>query len=315
MLVVGDVMLDVYRMGRVDRISPEAPVPVVSLVDVEARLGGAANVALNIKTLGGEPVLCTVTGDDEAGRRLRALLAEAGIDGRRVIANAGRKTTVKTRILASGQQLLRLDEEDTADVTEDDSAQMRHYIAGLCGRQEVDAIVLQDYDKGVLTPALIAHIREVARQHDIPVVVDPKQRNFWHYRGVSLFKPNLKELAYGLNRDVPVTQSALDDAADEVKHRLGCRYVVVTLSSKGIYVKDRLGEPGQLRDTGARAVADVSGAGDTVISVLALGMASEIPLQAAVDLANRAAGIVCGKLGVAPVYAEELRGADASSDE
>lgn len=303
-LVVGDVMVDSYQIGRVDRISPEAPVPIVLLDKIENRLGGAANVALNVTALGGEAILCSVIGDDDNGELLKNVMTQQNLSLSGIVSSNERKTTIKSRIFASGQQLLRIDDEDSHFLSQDEEQAFLQQIFAVLKRTEVDVILFQDYNKGVLTEYVIKKLIEYARTNDIQTVVDPKWTNFFSYKGVTLFKPNLKEISEAMGREIPPDKKHLDLATKELKERMSCAHIFVTLSEKGLYVQNESGS--FLMPTTTQSVADVSGAGDTVISVIALGMACGAEMYKIAKLSNKAAGIVCSKLGVVPILKEEL---------
>lgn len=300
-LVVGDLMLDVYLRGTATRISPEAPVPVVRVTEEWRALGGAANVACNVVSLGGRCEVVGHVGADSAGGDLIDELERAGVSTRGVRRLAGRPTTVKTRIMARHQQVARYDREHDDEVGDDVAAALValiHELGPTC-----DAIALEDYNKGVLTEVVIKAALEVGRRHDIPIVVDPKVRNFFTYDGATVFKPNLSELSGALRSPV-----RFDDAAwlAETRALLGCRHLLVTLGELGMALLTEGGE--YLRvPTVARSVYDVSGAGDTVTAVLALALGAGADVAEAAILANFAAGIEVGKVGVATIFPDELR--------
>lgn len=303
-LVIGDLMLDRYHFGRVTRISPEAPVPVVDVERTENRPGGAANVALNIVSMGAAVTLCGVIGDDDNGERLIKCLAVKGFDTSLVITTHDRPTTTKTRIIGNNQQILRVDhesrEEIGAELTGKIIARLKESLHGY------DAIILEDYDKGLLNAELIAAIVEAANAHGIPVAVDPKFRNFLDYKGVTLFKPNLKELNEALHHriskaDLPAIQSAVM----ELRQRMPHANALVTLSENGVLLVDAQGHPTHI-PAHLRKIADVSGAGDTVIAVMALAMAAGLPLPSSAAIANLAGGLVCEEVGVVPITYQRL---------
>ncbi len=299
-LIIGDVMVDRYLSGTVDRISPEAPVPVVRVREEENRPGGAANVALNVRALGAEPILLSVVGQDEAGRDFTdELLPGLGISTAGILSSQERRTTLKTRVLAQRQQLLRADFEDTQDLSAREEAALLQRLEKLLTDRPPDVIILQDYNKGVMTAGVIETVMRRAEELGIPTAVDPKDRHFWAYRGATLFKPNLREMQAQLDRPLVPTLAALDDADRLLRERLGNRYSMITLSEHGIYVSD--GTESSISPTAARAVADVSGAGDTVISVVACGLARKLPPAELARLANLAAAQVVGKSGVVAV--------------
>jgi len=304
-LVVGDVMVDSYQIGRVNRISPEAPVPIVLLDEIENRLGGAANVALNVTSLGGEAILCSVIGDDDNGELFKSIMTKENLSISGIISSTERKTTIKTRIFSSGQQLLRVDEEDSYFLSQDEEQAFLQQIFVVLKRTDVDVILFQDYNKGVLTAHVIKKLIEYAQSNGIQTVVDPKWTNFFAYQGVTLFKPNLKEISEAMGQEILPDKAHLDVATLELKQKMSCTHVFVTLSEKGLYVQNDSGS--FLMPTSTQSVADVSGAGDTVISVIALGVACGAEMYEIAKLSNKAAGIVCSKLGVVPILKEELK--------
>lgn len=305
-LIVGDVMLDRYLMGSVARISPEAPVPVVLHQRTENRLGGAANVALNVRALGGEPVLCSVVGQDEDGKFFCEILPKNGIAGEGIMLSATRRTTVKTRILGNNQQMLRIDREDTHDLTEEERIIFLRKIEGLLDRKACSVVIFQDYNKGVLTEEIISAVVGMAKSRGIPTAVDPKLRHFFAYRGVDLFKPNLKEMRDSAPFPIAADAESLARAASFLQDRLQNRLTMITLSEKGLFLSDDAGS-GAIYPTQTRNVADVSGAGDTVISIAAMGLAAGLDLPTIAALSNLAGGQVCQVPGVAPVNLELLR--------
>lgn len=302
-LVVGDLMLDVYLRGTATRISPEAPVPVVRVTEEWHALGGAANVACNVVALGGACEVVGHVGTDRAGNDLLYELERAGVSTRGVRQLCGRPTTVKTRVMARHQQVARYDREVDDEVNEDIAASLITMIEEL--GPGCDAIALEDYNKGVLTEEVIRTAIEVGKRHGIPVVVDPKIRNFFGYDGATVFKPNLVELSAALRRPI------LFDDADwlaETRALLGCRHLLVTLGELGMALLTESGEFLRV-PTVARSVYDVSGAGDTVTAVLALALGAGADVTEAAVLANHAAGVEVGKVGVATVSPDELRAA------
>lgn len=304
-LVVGDVMIDRYVTGSVDRISPEAPVPVVHLQRREDRLGGAANVALNIKALGATPYLCSVIGTDRDGERFYNLLPESGLSTKGMVQSAERITTVKTRILAGSQQLLRVDEETTADLSQRDVQQFLANLTHILDERDIHVILFQDYNKGVLSNEVIRSVMLEAIKRDIPTTVDPKFKNFWAYKHVTMFKPNLKEIRSQLPIEVLPEAASLQRAADYLREKLDNAYALITLSERGLFIE----KEGQYLMVGTRPrqIADVSGAGDTVISVASLGLALGLSMQEIAVLSNLAGGQVCERLGVVPVDKVQLQ--------
>jgi D-glycero-beta-D-manno-heptose-7-phosphate kinase len=303
-MVAGDLMIDAYYRGSVNRISPEAPVPVVNVSSSENRPGGAANVALNLVTLGAKAVICSVVGADQKGRESARLLAENGIETSGLIESRERPTTVKTRIISAGQHLLRVDEEVTTPLSDGET---RNFLAAAEGEFErgVDLLIFEDYNKGVLTPEVIRELTDLAHRFKIPTAVDPKKDNFFAYRGVTLFKPNLKELREGLKIDLPKTDTAALEAADAMlRERLGHEISLITLSEAGIFARSK-SESVRIA-AHPREIMDVSGAGDSVIAVAGLCLAAGADLQTIARLANLAGGLVCEKSGVVPILADDL---------
>ena len=304
-LVIGDVMIDSYVWGNVDRISPEAPVPIVSVVKKENRLGGAANVAKNLLSLGAVPIICSVIGVDFYGNIFRDLLNQNSLTDEGIITSNQRKTTVKTRIISSSQQLIRIDEEDAVVLEIKEEELLLKKIKKLI-ESGVDAIIFEDYDKGVLTKTLIKEVISLANSKGIITTVDPKKNNFFEYKNATLFKPNLKEIKEGLNVNISIEdKESFVNAIYGLLTKQNFNYVVVTLSENGIsgITKDKeiIFYPAEKRN-----ISDVSGAGDTVISVLTLCLISGCNFKDAVFLANLAGGLVCEKVGVVPIDRNEF---------
>lgn len=298
-LIVGDVMIDRYLTGSVERISPEAPVPVVLLSGREDRLGGAANVALNVQAMGAAAYLCSVTGRDVAGDEFAGLMAARALDAEGIIRRPGRITTVKTRVMSGAQHLLRIDEEVAEDITPEEEKLLLRAVLNALDSRPVHVIIFQDYNKGVLTSGLIAGILREAQSRGIPTVVDPKEKNFWAYRGVQLFKPNLREIRRHYPGEVLPEIESLQETAAYIREQLGNSLTLITLSEKGLFVDDA--GKSELLPTQPRVIADVSGAGDTVISVAALCLALGVPPRAMAAIANLAGGQVCERPGVVSV--------------
>ena len=304
-LVVGDIMIDRYLQGNVERVSPEAPVPVVRLQNREDRLGGAANVALNIKALGGNPILCSVIGLDQNAESISRLMPEAGLSTEGILQSAHRITTVKSRILAHNQHLLRVDQEDDHDLEADTCENFLNRIIKLLNTHPIDGILFQDYNKGVLSLSIIRSLLLEAIKRDIPTTVDPKFKNFWAFKRATLFKPNLKEIRHQLNHSIEPNLASLRKAAKTLRDKLGNSHTMITLSEKGIFIDaEGLSE---IIPTQERSIADVCGAGDTVISVATLGLASRLPMRETAILSNLAGGQVCEKVGVVPIDKEQLQ--------
>ncbi len=305
-LVIGDLMLDSYLWGEVDRISPESPVPVVDVRGEDHRPGGAGNVALNLRALGAGVSILALIGEDEAGTLLQELLEEAGIDTGSLIRSGSRPSTRKTRILGRNQQMIRIDREDRSPIASKLEEEVLGRLQQAIDNSEPDLILIQDYNKGLLSANVIRGIAEMAGKHGIFIAVDPKRNNFFEYRGVDLFKPNLKELNDSLGYRLDGSdQEALASALKTMRERMPHRYSLLTLSSRGMALFDGK----SLRHFAAhpRQVADVSGAGDTVIAVAALALASGCDTERAIGLANLAGGLVCEKVGVVPVDNGKLR--------
>ncbi|MDT8322891.1 MAG: D-glycero-beta-D-manno-heptose-7-phosphate kinase [Bacteroidota bacterium] len=300
--VVGDVMLDRYIWGRVSRISPEAPVPVVDVNSESNHLGGASNVALNIKSLGAVPVLFGVVGRDTNANELKGIFAQENIITDFLVEDSDRPTTVKTRIIAGSQHVVRIDYEDRQQISEDTTRRLIDRLENHIG--SIHNIILQDYNKGVIGPSLIRQVIELANSHDIPVLVDPKFNNFFEYKGVTVFKPNRNETEDALKRRLSDEQS-FTEAARMLRERLGCRHVLLTLGELGMLLLDDDGSVTRV-PTRARKVADVSGAGDTVIATLAVAMASGATLVESSHIANFAGGLVCEEVGIVPVDRDKL---------
>ena len=293
-------MIDAYLWGKVDRISPEAPVPIVSVHKKESRLGGAANVALNIKALNAQPIICAVVGDDAEGEEFMSLLAKENISSVGMVKIRQRQTTVKTRVIGHNQQILRIDAETDIEISPSETDLVLVKFHQILADKEIHAIIFEDYDKGLITNQLIDAVITIAKEKKIPVIVDPKKRNFLAYKNVDVFKPNLKELKEGLKIDFdPKNFTDLQNAVSLLKDKIKAKNIIVTLSELGVYalndVKDQL-TPAHIRN-----VADVSGAGDTVISVLATCIAAGADIFTAAKLGNLAGGLVCEKVGVVPV--------------
>jgi len=302
-LIIGDVMIDSYLWGNVSRISPEAPVPIVNVQKREQRLGGAANVALNVQALGATPILCSVVGSDGEGENLLRLMEINGLNRAGIVQSNHRITTVKHRILASSQHLLRIDSEMDKLIDEEEQELLWKKIETLLS--DVQAVIFEDYDKGVITQELIERTINLANQKNIPTIIDPKKRNFLFYKNATLFKPNLKELKEGLKIDF--NHHHIDEITEAVKklqETLDAKSVMTTLSEKGVLIyseKETHHIPAHLR-----SIADVSGAGDTVVSVAALCVALNLPLKLVADLSNLAGGLVCEYQGVVPINKSKL---------
>jgi len=302
-LIVGDVMLDAYIIGKVDRVSPEAPVPIVNIGSLENRLGGAANVALNIAALNAIPVLCSVIGNDKDGLVFLDILKQRGMETQNIILSNDRSTTTKTRVLGNNHHLLRLDKEDLHDLNEmDNNLLLQRYKQVL---PNCDVVILQDYNKGVLTENNIETLINLAKKLGKPIAVDPKKKNFLRYKGVTLFKPNLKEIKEGLNTDANLKdKEQLKKEVLKLNVFLQNELTMVTLSEDGVMISDHKNFdfiPAHLRN-----ISDVSGAGDTVISVASLCLALGESPKTIAAISNLAGGLVCEETGVMPIDIEKL---------
>lgn len=304
-LIIGDSMIDTYVYGDVRRISPEAPVPVVDVTSKDVRPGGAANVALNVQKLGATAFICSVVGDDYEGKELRDLLESFDVSSDYLITDDKRITTVKQRVISDAHHLLRIDKEEVTPISSEVEDRLFVHILRLL--PDMDAIVLEDYDKGVLTPAFIQKIVERARQYSVPVAADPKVRNFNFYNGVSLFKPNFTEFKSGIGQiDVPINLDSLRYWNEQLRKKISYDSLLLTLSGKGVFYSCEGAEGYQLAHF--RSISDVSGAGDTVISIAAVCLALQLPLKFTAELANLGGGIVCEYSGVVSINKDRLLG-------
>ena len=300
-LVVGDAMLDRYVSGSVERISPEAPVPVLRVETETTALGGAANVAAGVVALGARCRLVGTIGDDSAGREMQELLRSHGVDDGDLVLDSTRPTTQKTRLLARHQQVLRVDRETVAPPGSGVSSALRD--RALDALESADVLVLEDYDKGVLSPDLPAALLSDARRRDIPSIVDPKLRHFFDFQGAFVFKPNVRELAAALGLErAPRQEEDLLPLLD----RLECEHLLLTLGEEGMLLLSRDGGGTCRIPSRAREVFDVTGAGDTVIASFTLALLAGATPEQAASLSNHAAGVVVAKVGTAPVHTEEL---------
>lgn len=303
-LIIGDIMIDSYLWGKVERISPEAPVPVLNVQRREYRLGGAANVALNVQALGATPVLCAVVGDDADGQKMLDILSDNGLTTDGILQSTNRITTVKHRVISGSHHLLRIDSEDDSVIKAPEQEALLQKIAALLPTCQV--VIFEDYDKGVLCENVIQQTIKLAQKLQIPTIVDPKKRNFMHYAGASLFKPNLKELREGLKIDVDINDDAqIAQSVEQLKARLGVDAALLTLSERGMYLDmdtQKHHIPAHLRQ-----ISDVSGAGDTVVSIAALCLALHLPPRQVVELANLGGGLVCEHVGVVPIDKTRLK--------
>jgi rfaE bifunctional protein kinase chain/domain len=304
-LIIGDVMIDAYMWGNVNRISPEAPVPIVAINKKENRLGGAANVALNIQAMGANPILCSVIGDDDGAKTFLNLLKTQKLSSKGIFKSKNRITTVKTRVISNNHQMLRVDEEIESTIDGKEIKSLSAEIKKLIASEKIHVIIFEDYDKGCINEDLINSVATFAKQKGIPTVVDPKKKNFMAYTGVTLFKPNLKELKEGLKIEFNHNNiKELEKVVDRFIKKQNIQTALITLSEKGVYThssKTKALVPAHIRN-----IADVSGAGDTVVSIAALCIAANLsPVQTA-TLANLAGGLVCEKVGVVPIDKKQL---------
>ena len=300
-LIVGDAMIDTYMWGEVNRMSPEAPVPVVEVNKHENRLGGAANVALNLKALGATPILCSVVGTGNGGILFKELMEESNLSTLGILSTNKRKTTIKTRVIAENKHQLRIDEEETHPIQQ--AKEFLKLTESLMA--DIDVIILQDYNKGVLTPEVIEGVIAAANQKGIPTIVDPKKQNFNSYKNCTIFKPNLAEIKAGMNIEFDANNVAeIEKASAELRTQLATKGVLLTLSERGICISSEKG----FKHTPAFKcdIIDVSGAGDTVISVASLCLASAVDYTELSVLSTLAGGIVCEQVGVVPINKEKL---------
>ncbi|MGE5810152.1 MAG: D-glycero-beta-D-manno-heptose-7-phosphate kinase [Ignavibacteria bacterium] len=300
--IVGDMMLDCYFWGDVKRISPEAPVPVVEVGNEFFRFGGAANVALNILKLGGVPFPVGVVGCDNDGSVFSSLINETDISAEGIIADKSRPTTAKTRVIAHNQHIVRIDKESKKYISKDIQNKIYDFLKSHI--KELDGIILEDYNKGVLTPGLIEKIIELANKRNTLITVDPKFNNFFLYKDVTVFKPNRKEAEDVLGMKIRNNED-VSGAGNKILKRLNAKNVLLTLGEEGIAVFEK-GKPEKRMSTKARKVADVSGAGDTVISTLTMALAAGSDIIEASFLANYAGGIVCEEVGIVPIDINKL---------
>ncbi len=302
-LVLGDVMIDAYLFGKVERISPEAPVPVVAVTRKENRLGGAANVAVNLVALGAKPILCSVIGNDGEAKDLIELIKSNGIGAEGIIQSKERVTTIKTRVISQSTQMLRIDNEITDPLNQEDDSRLISKVKELL--KEADVIIFEDYDKGVISEHLISQITQEANALNIPIVVDPKKRNFMGYQKATLFKPNLKELREGFKRDFDIdNKQEFESVCKDLMETMGLKNLFVTMSERGVMITN--GIEFNYIPAHLRKIADVSGAGDTVISVASLCLAIGMTLKQVAQISNLAGGLVCEEVGVVPINKEKL---------
>jgi D-glycero-beta-D-manno-heptose-7-phosphate kinase len=303
--VIGDVMLDTYIWGKVDRISPEAPVPIVSLHHKEQRIGGAGNVAINCSRLGAKVFMLGVTGDDDEASQLDQLLKESLIDTTGLIKSVKRKTTNKTRIISRNQQMLRFDAEITDDLNKEEETALLKQISNFIEHEDPNILIFEDYNKGVLTEKVIEQAIALCRASGVITAVDPKRKNFFNYKNVDIFKPNMKEVQEGLNlmfetSDIYQLRNIHEQLHKQLQHKVS----LITLSEKGIFYQQL--QNAAIIPSHLRNVADVSGAGDTVIAVAAMVYAATKNAHLMAEIANIAGGLVCEEVGTATVDREKL---------
>ncbi len=303
--VVGDVMLDTYWWGKVDRISPEAPVPVVSVTKREERIGGAGNVALNIQSLGAKVSVISILGNDGDGKQLSGLLSDNYINTDYLVKSDSRVTTNKIRIISRNQHMMRLDAEITNMLSPEDERALIESFEVYINNEKPQIVILEDYNKGVLTETVITKIIEICKEHGILTAVDPKRKNFFAYRNVDIFKPNLHEAKEGLNIiGEDVSESLLQHIHELLRQQLHHHISLITLSEKGVYYQEE--ESNALIPTHIRSIADVSGAGDTVIAVASLVYAATNDPRLMAEMANIAGGLVCEEVGTVAIGKQKL---------
>ena len=299
-LIIGDVMLDSYLFGDVERISPEAPVPIVDITRKQNKLGGAANVATNIKNLGGTPILCSIIGKDIKGDIFISLLQEMKISNDYIYQSENRLTTDKTRIIGNSHQMLRIDDEIKSELGKDEKIYLK-MIKNILDNDNIDCVLFQDYDKGIINEYIINIIISKANYLSIPIIVDPKKNNFHSYHNVTLFKPNLKEFKESMNIDSCDRDELLKNGS-KILHKRGIEIVFVTLSEDGIFVSYKKGNKTirKIIPTTPRDVVDIAGAGDTVCSILTM-LINDMSIEEIAKISNLAGGIVCEEIGVIPI--------------
>ena len=303
--VIGDVMLDTYWWGDVERISPEAPVPVVAVSKKEKRIGGAGNVALNVQSLGASVALITILGDDEDGTDLKQLLQDNNIDTRFLLESRKRITTNKIRIISRNQQMMRLDAENVHDIDEVDEEKLQNQIEKYITTEKPDVVIFEDYNKGILTKNIIATTIELCVKNKVPTAVDPKRKNFFSYKNATLFKPNLVEVFTNLNLlPEEISEELLTSIHLQLKEKTDHSISLITLSEKGIFYQENNNR--EMLPSHRRNIADVSGAGDTVIAVASLVYAATKNIHLTAEIANIAGGIVCEEVGTVAINKERL---------
>lgn len=305
-LIIGDAMVDSYLWGKVDRISPEAPVPIVTVTKQENRLGGAGNVSLNIQALGANPFLVSIIGDDEKGRIFAELMQENHLNNEGIFVDETRMTTVKTRIISGGRQISRVDQEISTLIDHEFEKKIFERIKLIIDQLHIHIVIFVDYDKGLISQWLIKNVIELAKSKNILTVADPKRRNFNNYQQVDLFKPNFNEFRDGLKLQIEKTDmEELKIVSENFKKENEIGLLFITLSELGVFLTNGVKQnyyPAEVRD-----IADVSGAGDTVVAVASLCLAAGLPIPFMAQLSNLAGGLVCEKLGVVTIDLEQLK--------
>jgi len=302
-LVIGDIIMDEYIWGDVSRISPEAPVPVVDVKRETKMLGGAGNVVSNIASLGGEAILCGVVGDDATGRQVMKMVKNLGVTTEGILQEPNRPTTIKTRIVAQHQQVVRFDRESRKQIRTEIAQKLIGFVSKM--RKDIHAIVVSDYAKGVISPQVMKGLRDLVADSGIVLGVDPKKSNFALYKGIDVITPNHHEASAFSGIEI-VDDETLVRAGKQILRDLKCRSVLITQGKDGMTLFEKKGDPTHI-PTVARKVFDVTGAGDTVISTFCLGLAAGMDLKAAAIISNFAAGIVVGEVGTSTVKAEDLK--------
>jgi D-glycero-beta-D-manno-heptose-7-phosphate kinase len=303
--VIGDIMLDTYWWGNVERVSPEAPVPIVAVNNKEQRIGGAGNVALNLVSLGAQVHYIGVFGNDADGAILQQLLNTNTINSNYSVTSTNRVTTNKIRVISRNQHMMRLDVEQQNDLPQQEATTLLQSIKNYITTEKPALIILEDYNKGVLTEAIITETINLCKQHNVFVAVDPKQKNFFAYKGATIFKPNLKEIKEGLNvLHLPITEAALQDMHQQLQAKLQHQVSLITLSEHGVFFATN--NQAQILPIHIRTIADVSGAGDTVIAVAALTYAATQNVALMAALANIAGGLVCEEVGTVAINKQKL---------
>lgn len=309
-LVIGDVMIDSYIWGKVDRISPEAPVPVVSVTKREERMGGAANVALNIKSMGANPILCSIIGNDAKADVFKKLLGKSEMTDQGIFNSDNRITTTKFRVIGNNFQMLRIDEEVDFPIDSNDEARIINFTKDLIENKKVDVIIIEDYNKGIVTEYVIKEIVAFAQKHSVPVSVDPKKNNFLLYKNTTLFKPNIKELKEGFKIEFDHTNiEEVKKVAEKVHEDLNVEIALITMSEAGVLISRKKDKKTEVFSVPSHVlnIADVSGAGDTVISVASLCLALNCDTKVLAQISNLAGGLVCEEVGVVPVSKPRLK--------